>query len=88
MEWLEKLLFKEAFGRNKIISKQLFLDFRGIGSAATAADSKLPRKTFYSRVIDYAAGNLAMKEVFNMNSIIRMDAIRNLGRYCLHAVWA
>ncbi|XP_063729640.1 uncharacterized protein LOC134857192 isoform X3 [Symsagittifera roscoffensis] len=86
MEWLEKLLFKEAFGRNKIISKQLFLDFRGIGSAATAADSKLPRKTFYSRVIDYAAGNLAMKEVFNMNSIIRMDAIRNLASFKTAAV--
>ncbi len=81
MEWLKSLLFKEAFGRSKIISRNIFMEFRGLGPNNP---SPTMRKSFYARVVDYATGNLAMKEVFNMNSIVRMDAIRNLGqRICL-----
>ena len=80
MLWLEKLLFKEAFSRSKIISRKVFLEFKGDTLEQDGEKGRNKKhKSFYSRVIDYAAGNLAMKEVFNMNSIIRMDAIRNLG---------
>merc|ERR1712178_502746 len=30
MKWLKNLLFKEAFGRSKVISRQRVMEFRGI----------------------------------------------------------
>ena len=66
--------------RCAVVPRKLFLQFKGVSLSGDPSQEEDERpKTFYSRVIDFATGNLAMREVFNMSSTVRMDAIRNLG---------
>ena len=76
VNWLKDLLFKEAFTRSVLVTRNLFLQFKGVSLTGPEEEATA---TFYSRVIDFATGNLAMREVFDMSSTVRMDAIRNLG---------
>ena len=41
---------------------------------------------FYERLENYATGNMAMREVFDMDSSVRLTAIQSLGDY-LHSIF-
>ena len=55
-----------------MVSKSLYDEFSG-------KNEKANPDHFYERLKAYAIGSLAMREVFNMESSVRLAAIRNLG---------
>lgn len=72
-KWLVNLMYKDLFNLNKSLNIQAYLSF--IGSESSRHEGDL----FYERIREYAIGSFAMREVFNMESSVRLTAVRNLG---------
>ena len=67
------LIYNDIFELHKVVDKATYTRFCGRN---TKADPHL----FFNRLKDYAVGSFAMREVFNMDSSVRLTAIRNLGK--------
>lgn len=74
VHWLMNVVYGDIFRLNKTISKKMYENFAG-----NCKDSD--PDSFYYRVLDYARGKVAMRGVFDMESTIRLDAVRSLGRF-------
>lgn len=70
--WLLEMLHDDIFGGAPKISKEHFMQVRG--------DSK-ERHVFWEVVRQTAAEKLSMKEVFDMQSTVRLTAVENLGKW-------
>ena len=68
--WLLGMLHDDVFGGTAKISKDHFMQVRG--------DSK-EKHIFWEVVSQIAAEKLSMKEVFDMQSTVRLTAVENLG---------
>ena len=66
------LIYKDILELNKVVTRARYDDFTGPNSNA---DPDL----FYNRLQDYVVGYLALREVFNMDSTVRLTAVGNLG---------
>ena len=73
-KWFVHLLYKDVFDLKKVITREMYRGFAGKNRDANPHH-------FYERVKDYAIGRLAMKEVFDMESTVRLAAIQNLGKW-------
>ncbi|CAH1801193.1 unnamed protein product [Owenia fusiformis] len=73
-KWVINLIYKDIFELRKCLDRKLYDKFCGKN---VEKDSDL----FYNRLKDYAVGSFAMREVFNMESSVRMTAIKNLASY-------
>ena len=71
VKWFVNLLYKDVLDLNKIITKQMYHKFCGKNVNANAHH-------FYERLKEYGIGSLAMREVFDMESTVRLAAIQNL----------
>ena len=71
VKWFVNLLYKDVLNLNKIITKQMYHKFCGNNVNANADH-------FYERLKDYGIGSFAMREVFDMESTVRLAAIQNL----------
>lgn len=73
-KWFVNLIYKDIFELRKSINKTVYDHFTG-------KNAKADHDHFYNRLRDYAIGYFAMREVFDMESSVRITAIRNLGKY-------
>ncbi len=82
-KWAIHLIYNDIFELRKTIGKSTYEKFCGKN---TKGDPHL----FFNRLKDYAIGSFAMREVFNMDSTVRLTAIRNLGEsniaFVLHSM--
>ena len=67
------LIYKDIFDLNKVINKCAYNTFMG-------QNTKANPHYFYERLENYAIGNMAMREVLDMDSSVRLTAIQNLGK--------
>ncbi|CAD5125337.1 DgyrCDS13576 [Dimorphilus gyrociliatus] len=74
VNWFCELLFDDVFEKSLLIEKAAYQKFIG--------DKEFVSKdTFYQRLRDYGIGMLAMKEVFDMKSSVRITAVQKLGSF-------
>jgi len=71
--WFIQLLYKDVFVLNKTAHRSVYQTFAGENVRAAPHH-------FFERVRNYAIGCLAMREVFHMESYVRLAAIQNLGK--------
>ena len=74
VNFLVKVLQKDIFERREVISKLYYNKFVG-----KIKDEK--QDQFYDRLRHYASSSLALREVLNMESTVRLTTISNLGVY-------
>ena len=74
IQWVINLLYGDVLLLRKIITKQTYDAF-----CSHKAGKPQDPDRFYNRLISYAKGSIAMREVFNMESTVRLDAIQKLG---------
>ena len=74
VQFLVNLIYKDIFNLKKSIKRQLYDQF-------CEGNPDADPHRFFNRLQQYAVGYYAMREVFNMNSSLRMTTIQNLGRY-------
>lgn len=84
-DWLRQLLTKDLFGQAESIERGTY-DSICVTRHHHHRDSiqdKSPsaNDNFYRRVKEFSVGKLAMLNVFNMDSSVRLVAIQNLGLY-------
>ncbi|XP_077995720.1 uncharacterized protein LOC144449132 isoform X2 [Glandiceps talaboti] len=72
VNWLMNLIYKDVLELNKTIDKKMYNSFCG--------GSQGDPDRFYERLKHYAIGSFAMREVFDMDSTVRLDAVQNLGK--------
>ncbi|KAK2177787.1 hypothetical protein NP493_578g03000 [Ridgeia piscesae] len=77
--WFIQLLYKDVFVLNKTAHRSVYQTFAGENVRAAPHH-------FFERVRNYAIGCLAMREVFHMESYVRLAAIQNLGSFQTSAV--
>ena len=70
------LIYKDIFNLNKSITRAQYERFCGGNPDAD------PHR-FYRRLEEYAVGYHAMREVFNMDSSLRLTTIQKLGNTCI-----
>lgn len=76
VDWFCRLLFYDIFEQANLVNKSVYKKFIG--------DKDFVNKDiFYQRLRDYGIGMLAMKEVFDMKSSVRITAVQGLGFYLL-----
>ena len=73
-KWAIHLIYSDIFELHKTVDKSTYTKFCGKN---TKGDPHL----FFNRLKDYAIGSFAMREVFNMDSTVRLSAIQNLGKF-------
>ncbi|XP_062571583.1 uncharacterized protein LOC134233623, partial [Saccostrea cucullata] len=73
------LIYKDIFMLNKTMKKATYDQF------CEGNPSADPHR-FYHRLAQYAKGYHAMREVFNMDSTLRLITIQKLGEFCFPAV--
>ncbi|XP_077995721.1 uncharacterized protein LOC144449132 isoform X3 [Glandiceps talaboti] len=73
VNWLMNLIYKDVLELNKTIDKKMYNSFCG--------GSQGDPDRFYERLKHYAIGSFAMREVFDMDSTVRLDAVQNLGQF-------
>lgn len=78
VSWIINLIYGEILSLKKTFPKRLYVSFCG-GGAKLEGDCD----RFYHQVMDYARGKIAMKEIFHMDSTVRLIAINNLGKLFL-----
>lgn len=71
-EWLLAILHRELMVQDEHVFFSNFVDF------CTVDDKVLP---IWSRIQEQARESYAMRDVFNMDSSVRVDAIENLGKF-------
>ncbi|XP_070573269.1 uncharacterized protein [Ptychodera flava] len=71
--WLMNLIYKDVLELSKTIQKKTYDSFCG--------DKQGDPDSFYERLKDYAVGSFAIREVFDMESTVRLDAIQNLSTF-------
>ncbi len=71
-KWAIHLIYKDIFELHKTVDKSTYDKFCG-------KKTKGDRHLFFNRLKEYAVGSFAMREVFDMDSTVRLTAIRNLG---------
>jgi hypothetical protein len=71
--WLCGLMYKDVFELAKDVKKSSYLQF-----CKNKTDDP---HYFFSRLQDYATAIIAMKEVFDMDSTVRLTAVQNLGNF-------
>ncbi|PIK42704.1 hypothetical protein BSL78_20428 [Apostichopus japonicus] len=76
VSWIINLIYGEILSLKKTFPKRLYVSFCG-GGAKLEGDCD----RFYHQVMDYARGKIAMKEIFHMDSTVRLIAINNLGQF-------
>lgn len=69
-KWLMEILRDELFGGADTITKDHFMQIRGHSKE---------KNIFWEIVSQTAAEKLSMKEVFDMQSTVRLTAVENLG---------
>ena len=74
-KWAIHLIYSDIFELHKTVDKSTYTKFCGRN---TKGDPHL----FFNRLKDYAIGSFAMREVFDMDSTVRLTAIQNLGKLC------
>ncbi|XP_064619975.1 uncharacterized protein LOC135483236 [Lineus longissimus] len=72
-KWLCGLIYRDIFELAKDVKKSSYLQF-----CINKTDDP---HYFFSRVQDYATAIVAMKEVFDMDSTVRLTAVQNLGKF-------
>ncbi|XP_074643068.1 uncharacterized protein LOC141900191 [Tubulanus polymorphus] len=77
--WLLVLIYKDIFEQVKNVTKKKYVHFCGTSSNP---------HIFYKRVEEYAVCMHAMKEVFDMNSSVRLTAVQNMAAFKTRAVMA
>ncbi|XP_033627344.1 uncharacterized protein LOC117290195 [Asterias rubens] len=83
IDWLTNLLYGDILLMRNIITKHTYETF-------CCHDPNEPRDPdrFFSRLLSYAKGTIAMRGVFNMESTVRLDAIQKLGQFKTQSVIA
>ena len=71
IEWVLERLHSDVFKKSEIIHIDDFLLFQGIPDR---------RHQFWRRVKDYVLENHLLRQVFSMNSTVRLSAVQNLGK--------
>ena len=74
INWLMQLMYKDIFEHKSVMKREAFDRFIGKIKKKAGGD------VFYNRLTDYAIGSLAIREVFDMESTVRLTAIQNLGQ--------
>ena len=72
--WLMEMLHDDLFGGASNISKNHFMQVRG---------DVQHKNAFWEVVSQIAAEKLSMKEVFDMQSTVRLTAVENLGEQAI-----
>jgi hypothetical protein len=73
MPWMVNILYKDVLNLIKSIKKSVYSAFCGPN---TFSDTH----HFFERLKEYCQGSFAIREVFHMESTVRLHAIQNLGR--------
>lgn len=76
MPWMLNILYKDILDLHKTITKQLYTSFCGKNVHSDPHH-------FFERLKEYCQGSFAIREVFHMESTVRLHAIQNLGQYSL-----
>ena len=84
-DWMRQLLTKDLFGKAETIERKTY-DAICVTRHHHQRDSLGENRpstndNFYRRVKEFGMGKLAMLNVFNMDSSVRLVAIQNLGQY-------
>lgn len=74
-KWVVTLIYQDIFELRKSIRKETYDKFCGCVSDKETEDM------FYGRLTDYAIGKFAMREVFGMDSTVRLTAVMSLGNF-------
>lgn len=85
-DWLRQLLTKDLFGQAETIERNTYDAIcvtlhRHQRDSARENPPSNNNDNFYRRVKEFGMGKLAMVNVFNMDSSVRLVAIQNLGQY-------
>ncbi|XP_062503988.1 uncharacterized protein LOC134180801 isoform X2 [Corticium candelabrum] len=72
IEWVLERLHSDVFKKSEIIHIDDFLLFQGIPDR---------RHQFWRRVKDYVLENHLLRQVFSMNSTVRLSAVQNLAKF-------
>lgn len=83
-DWLRHLLTKDLFGKAETIERKTYDAIcvaRHHHQRDSLTDRPAANDNFYRRVKEFGMGKLAMLNVFNMDSSVRLVAIQNLGQY-------
>ncbi|XP_064612127.1 uncharacterized protein LOC135476138 [Liolophura sinensis] len=75
------VIYKDIFDLRKEIKRDMYDQF-------CDGNPQGDPHCFYSRLQEYARGLYAMKEVFNMDSTLRLTVVQNLGKFSTPAVVA
>ncbi|XP_048742327.2 uncharacterized protein LOC125655838 [Ostrea edulis] len=80
-EWklFVNLIYKDIFMLNKSLKKATYNQF-------CEGNPDADPHRFYHRLAQYAKGYHAMREVFNMDSTLRLITVQKLGEFCFPAV--
>ncbi|XP_013395160.1 uncharacterized protein LOC106162413 [Lingula anatina] len=75
-KWITHLIYQDIFELRKHIARNVYDRFCGTTDVAYNR-----RDLFCNRMTEYAVAYLAMKEVFSMDSSVRLTAVRNLDSF-------
>ena len=80
-EWFMDILKRELEVEDELVNKNNYQEF-----LCVEVDGEIKKQTILKRANDLAVESYSMKEVFNLGSSVRIDAVKNLAKFANMAV--